>query len=483
MIESLVLALLGTGLGLLLAAGGIRLLKQLTSGTIPRIEQVSLDATVLFFALAITFIVAMLFGLTPALRLARTPVAQALRREGRGGRGPREAWTGAALLATEVALSLVLLVGAGLLLRSLDKLYRVDLGFDGTNVVRFTLGLPTLRYDSLPKIANFYNGIEERIAAMPGVISVGSARGAPMTSGNIAGEVRITGEPDPVRGQENYAAVRTATAGYLRTMGLTLLRGRWIEPTDRTGGPPVAVVSETFARQNFPGTDPIGKRIRVTASYGYADPEWEIVGVVRDVRRFLQGEVDPEVYVANAQFGPTTMTVHVRARGDAQALIPALRDIVHAADPHLALSGVETVDEAIRNDARSTRLYLFLVSLFAGLAVTLAAVGLYGVVAYIVSRRTREIGIRLALGAPRMNIRRLVLAQGLVPAAVGIGAGLAVAIAGSRVMRSILYEVEPADPLVLVGVSALVLVIAVAASLLPARRATRVDPMRVLRMD
>jgi putative ABC transport system permease protein len=248
LIESLVLAFAGAAIGVVLASAGVGALKQVSPGTIPRIDSVSIDVSVLLFSLGVTVLVALLFGLSPALRLAATPVVEGLRAGARGGQLPRENWSRAVLLSVEVGLSLVLLVGAGLLMRSLARLYDVDMGFDGREVVRFRINLPPARYDSLETIVTFYQTLEERIAALPGVASVGSVFGAPLASGDLWGDVRFEGQPEAEPGKEIYTSVRSATPGYMRAMGLELLRGRGIEPTDRAGTLPVAVVNDVFLR-------------------------------------------------------------------------------------------------------------------------------------------------------------------------------------------------------------------------------------------
>jgi putative ABC transport system permease protein len=374
LVESLVLALGGAAFGVLLAAGGVELLKWFGADAIPRIDGISLDATVLAFSFTVTIVVALAFGLSPALRLTRTSLSQSLRSEARGGQHPREGWSRAMLLSTEIALSLVLLVGAGLLIRSLVKLYDVELGFDGREVVRFELSLPGARYDSLTTVASFYQTLEDQISALPGVEAVGSAFGAPLTAGNVTGELRFDGEPDPEPGEALYASVRPVTPGYFDAMRLQLRRGRGIEATDRAGTTPAAVVNEAFVRQNWGGQDPIGERFRVTADLGFGSPTWTVVGVVGDERGNLRGQANPEVYVPHAQYGPAwSMTVHVRGRSGARDLLDRARGVVHSLDPNLPLRSPESVYDAIQRDAAPTRFFLFLVSLSAGLAVLLAA--------------------------------------------------------------------------------------------------------------
>jgi putative ABC transport system permease protein len=351
-------------------------------------------------------------------------------------------------------------------------------------VVRFELWLPGARYDSLTTVASFYQTLEDQISALPGVEAVGSAFGAPLTAGNVTGELRFDGEPDPEPGEALYASVRPVTPGYFDAMRLQLRRGRGIEATDRAGTTPAAVVNEAFVRQNWGGQDPIGERFRVTADLGFGSPTWTAVGVVGDERGNLRGQANPEVYVPHAQYGPAwSMTVHVRGRSGARDLLDRARGVVHALDPNLPLRSPESVYDAIQRDAAPTRFFLFLVSLSAGLAVLLAAVGIYGVASYLVSRRTREIGIRLALGAERHTVIAVVLRHALWPALIGVAGGLVASIAVTRVMRGLLFEVEPTDPLVLGGVSVLLLLIAAGAGLVPARRAARVDPIEVLRSE
>ncbi len=484
LVESAVLAAAGGAAGLGVAFGGVELLRRVSPGTIPRIDQVGIDATVLLFAGGLVLLTTLLFGLSPAFHLARTSITDTLVKSGRGSGGERGSRSRAILLAAEVALSLVLLVGAGLLLRTFDQLYAVDPGFETREVVRFTLSLPPSRYDTLPEIRAFYRALEERVRALPDVEEVGSIYGAPLGRGNVIGEVLVEGRPEPPPGERLFAALRPVSPEYLETLRIPLIRGRLLEPSDDVDAEPVAVVSRRFAESVFPGEDPLGEEVRITIDMGHGSPFWRIVGVVGDVRSSaLTREPRAEIYVAHGQFGPGYMTVTVRSIPGAGALLPALRAEVRALDPNLPLIGPETMEEAIGRQVAPTRFYLLLVGLFAGVAALLAGVGLYGVASYLVSRRTREIGLRVALGAGRSEIVGMVVAQGLRPAALGVALGLAAALAGGRILESLLYNVAPRDPGIFVGVTVLVAGLVMAATWLPARRATRVDPMEALRVE
>lgn len=482
--ESAVLAGAGAGLGLALAFAVIGALRFVPAGAVPRLDVVTLDGTVLAFALGVTAIVTLVFGLAPALRLARTAPAHDLGGAARSGGDRTEARSRSLLLAAEVALSVVLLTGAGLFVRSLGELVSVDMGFEEREVVRFSLNLPSTRYADLPSITAFYEQLEDRLRAVPGVEAVGTSYGPPLGNVSIGGDVLVDGRPRPAPGQETNAQLRPSTPGFFDAIGLPVLRGRGIEPGDRAETEPVAVVNETFVRENFPDEDVLGRRVGVTAGWGFqSDTLWTVVGVVADARSRLSFEPEPAVYLAHAQFGPGSATVHVRGRAGVSGLVLQAREAVRALDANLPLARVETLDEAVRRSTATTRFYLSVIGAFAGIALVLAAVGLYGVVSYLVSRRTREIGIRVALGASTDRVRRLVVLQGLRPALVGLVVGLGGALLLGRVVAGMLYEVQPGDPRVLGAVMVVLLVVSLLATLLPAVRATRVDPVTALRAE
>jgi predicted permease len=479
--ESAVLTIAGTALGLLLAQVAVSAVRTMPEGTVPRIETVSLDGTVLLFAFGLAAFVTLLFGLSPALNQARRLSAADLISERRGGSGVRATRSRSLLLTAELALSVLLLVGAGLLLKSFDKLYRVELGFQADNLTRFRLSLPESRYDSISEIVTFYRSLEERLRAMPGLVSVGTAYGPPLGSGNITGEVIVEGRPPAQPGEEHYGSMHSVTSDYLATVGIPLIRGRTIEESDGINTMPVGVVSETFARNNFPGEDAIGKRFEVTADFGYGSPLWTVVGIVGDVRRALSSGPREEVYVPLGQYGPGGMTVTMRTSPGITPNAASIRDAVRSLDTALPIIGLETVEDAMREEVAPARFYLSSMAIFAGLAVLLACVGLYGVVAYIVSQRGREIGIRLALGAQREQVVRLVLAQGLRPAIYGVVLGLALALALGRVAESLLFDVSPRDPMIMTSAVATLIAVAIAAAWVPAIRASRLDPAHTLR--
>jgi putative ABC transport system permease protein len=485
LVESGLLALLGAAGGLLLARGGVVLLLRLSAGNLPRTEMIALDGTVLLFTLGLAVLVALLFGAAPALQLARLPLSISLGSAGRGSdlaAGSRR--LRAALTAAEVALSVVLLVAAGLLLRTFFQLHAVDPGFETRHIVRFSLWLPEARYAELDHIRATFREIEANIAAIPGVEAVGSVYGAPMDVASTAGDVIVEGVEPPPPGRENGAAIRPMGPGYLETMRIPLLAGRLLQAADDAGSADVAVVNQAFVRENFPDRDPLGARVRVTVDQGFGSPYWTIVGVVGDVRSSaLTVDPRPEVYVPHGRFGAGYLTLNVRTAAEARARVDAIRSEVRAVDPDLPLQRIETIDEVVQRAVAPTRFFLVGVSAFAGIATLLAAVGLYSVMAYLVSQRTREIGVRVALGADSSRIVRMVVGDGMRPAGLGLAVGLAIALAGTRLIESLLFGVAAWDPLTLLAVPATLGAVVITAIVLPALRASRVDPLRTLRSD
>jgi predicted permease len=479
LLESFLLALGGGALGLLVAAGGLDLLLGLAP-PLPRIETVAIDLEVFLFAIGTLVLVTLFVGVIPALLTARSSVRAGLAVAG----DPNRQRFRSGLLTFETAIAAVLLVGAGLLLKSFAALYAVDPGFDATNVSRFTVLLPEMRYDTLEKVRRFYRDLEDRVRAIPGVESVGSVWGPPFGRGRATGEVEVAGRPKPLPGEEREAAIHSIGPGYLETMRTAVVRGRGLTPyDDQSSSAPVALVSETFARENFPSEDPLGREVVMTVDLGYGSPAWRIVGIVEDVRsRALENEPGSEIYVPHGHYGPESMTVVIRSAARIEVL-PAVRAILHDLEPVAAIHRIETMEQVLDRQIAPMRFHLALIAVFAFLAAALAAVGIYGVVAYAAASRTRELGLRLALGAERGALSRLMLVEGMKPALLGMAIGLAAAVLGGEVMQSVLFTVHFRDPSVLAGTAIVLGTVALTATLLPARRASRIDPVRAIRFD
>jgi predicted permease len=476
--ESALLALLGGALGVGLCAWGVQALVALAPPDLPRLDAVAVDGPVLAFALAVSLLTGVAFGLAPALRLTTPDLQRSLRAGGRaatdGAGGQR---TRGLLVIAEVALALVLLIGGGLMIRSFQRLLAIDPGFRPQGVVAFDVPGRWAPEQRLPS----YQRLMARVRALPGVQAAGAINHLPL-AGDIWGRgYVIPGAPLPLPDRQMTAIYRIVAPGYLATMGMTLVRGRDVGEQDGPGAPGVAIVNEAFARATWPGQDPLGKRISVQD--GGPDPR-EIVGVVRDVRqRDWSAATQPEMYLAYLQNPSSTLTLVVRAAGAAEAVVPAVGREIAALDSQLPPARVRVMDDVVADAVGQPRFHLLLLNLFAALALVLAAVGVYGVMAYAVSRRTQEIGVRLALGAPARRVLALVVGQGLRLAAAGVVLGLVAAAATTRLMRALLYEVSPTDPLTFAALALGLLAVSALASYLPARRATRIDPMTALRSE
>jgi len=484
LMEAFVLASLGGIAGLVLARGGVALLVRIAPSNLPRLDEVHLDGTVLVFTMGTVAMVTLLFGLAPARRLARVDVAQALTHGGRGGHGSRhQNWSRGALLASEVALSVMLLFGAGLLLRSFSELRAVDLGFEKQDVLTFTMSLPEARYGPDAAV-RFFETLEDRLRALPQVEAVGAAFGSAMGRGNITGSFELLDRPPPPVGQDESALVRYVTPGYFDAIKVSVLRGRRLEASDRIDTPPVALISQSMAQRYYPDSDPIGKTFDLHVSVGYANPDEPrtIVGIVSDFRsRRLTSEPQPEIYISQGQGGSPYLTVLVRTLPGATDILASARREVRALDPNVPLRSIEMLEETVSRSYGSAQFHLTLLTVFAGVAVVLSAIGLYGVVAYLVAQRRREIGLRMALGAQGRDVLRLVMIQGGRPALIGIVAGLAGALAGGRILESLVYNVTPHDVPTFIGVTVLLGVVVLIATLVPATRATRVAPVTALK--
>jgi putative ABC transport system permease protein len=441
--------------------------------------------TVLGWTLAVSLLTAAVFGLAPALEAARVDLNDALKEgsKGAGGQGTRGGRLRGALVVAEVALALVLLISAGLLLRSFDRLRNVDAGFDTGNVLTMALRLPGGKYRENRQLVTFFRQAAERIRAVPGVRAAGVVNFLPLQGGiGARTSYTVEGRPVPPPEQALTTLVRVADAGYFGAMGIPIVRGRNFTEAEEAEARHVVLISESMARQHFPGEDPIGKRITVPMSEKPAATE--IVGIVGDVRyEGLTEEANPAVYLPPVELPYPFMTFVVRATGDPAAMAPTVRREIGAIDPDLPVSDVQTLDKVMADTVGRARFNTLLLGLFAGLATLLAGVGIFGVMNYSVSLRTRELGLRMALGAQPGRVLLLVLREGVVLTLVGIGIGLLGALALTRLMSSLLYGVEATDPATFAAIVLLLALVSLVACYVPARRATRIDPLIALRYD
>ncbi|NNF29457.1 MAG: ABC transporter permease [Gemmatimonadetes bacterium] len=482
MVENGLHAVLGAALGIAMAWGTVKLLPALAADRIPRIENVRIDGPVLGFTLLALFAAVLFFGLFPAVAATRGHQLELGTRD--DGDSRRERGLRNWLLGAEVALCAVLLVGSGLLVRTFQELRGAELGYETENILRFSVSLPGATYSTIEEIDGFYTTLEEQIAGLPGVEAVGSAWSGPLTSGTATGTVRIEGRPEPTVEQERDAAIHSVTAGWLETMQIEPIRGRGFTSADGIGSDPVALVNERLIREHFPEEDPIGQRIQISVDMGYGSPYYRIIGVLPDLReRSLTETGRAGAWVPVPHFGPGNLSVSIRTRTGAPAVLPAVREIVSSMDPNLPLYRVETMEEAIFRQVAPTRFYVILTVTFAILAAVLAAVGLYGVAAFSAARRTREIGLRVALGAGRNGIVRLVVGQGIRPAVWGLAVGLLASYWATGLLSSLLYGVAPRDPAVFFSAAAFLILVSGLAAALPARLASRTDPMVALRTE
>jgi putative ABC transport system permease protein len=479
--ESALLALMGGGVGLAIAVWGIRALRATATTAIPRLAEVQLSSPVLLFTLVSSLLVGMLFGLAPALPGANLALRDAPREALVSAGGIRRRTLNRFLLITQMALSLVLLIGAGLMVRSFLLLTSVKLGFQPDNVLTFYTGLSGENYASSVHRTAFYQQSLERIRAVPGVESVALASSLSLIGG-IQVPVRMDGQPAPTPGNETNAAYQDVTSDYFRTMRIPLLEGRFILPSDGKDAPPVVVVNQAFVRKFLLGMNPLGRRI-----FGGMGGEKlrEVVGVVGDVREDgLATEPIPEIYVPIFQAWVSPgMAYIVRTRVEPLSVAPTIRRAIMEVDKNQPIAQVQTLEHIVYVASAPPRFRTELLSLFSLLALLLTVVGLYGVTAYLVSQRTREIGVRIALGASPAGILKLVLRESAVMIATGILLGLAGAIGLARIVSTLLYAIKPTDPATFVSVSVLMLAVGFLACYFPARRASNVDPTAALRFE
>jgi putative ABC transport system permease protein len=482
--ESLVLAALGAAGGLVLAAWGIDLLQALGPVDLPRLHEVRLDAAVLAFTSLLMLGAAVVFGLAPALHLARPDLVTPLKESARTAAG-RTGPARTLLVGSQIALALVLLVGAGLLIRSFSRVMTVDPGFEPSGVLTVELALPSQRYPDAAQRSAFYRQLLERLAAQPGVEVAGAIRDVLLSRLPNSAPISIEGRADLSEADRNLPiAFDPVTPDLFRALRIRIVRGRGFTPADDGAAPPVAIVNESLVRRFFPGGDPVGRRV----TFGSPDDEnvrWlTIVGVAADARRSgLDTGPRPELYAPHAQAPAADMTLAVRTAGDPMMLAGPVRAAVAELDPELPLARVATLDGLVGASVAERRFHMLLLAVFSALALMLAAIGIYGVVTYLVSQRAREFGVRLALGAQRRDVLRMVLGEGARITAAGAVLGLVGALATTRVLAALLYEISPTDAPTFAAVTAVLVAVALAACYLPARRATRIDPVVSLRAE
>ena len=481
MTESLMLAFAGGLLGIALSFVGTDVLVRLAPTGTPLLDQVAVDGRILGFAAMVTIVTGALFGILPAARASRTEPASSLREGGRGVSGGASARLRNALVVGQVALALMLLVGAGLLVRSFQNLQRVDLGFDPDGVLSMQIQLPAVRYQDETSRRAFFGTLEERLTAIPGVQAAGSITNLPMAGLDVDTNFFVEGAAPPRPGLEPTVWLRRMTPGYVDAIGLEIVLGRAFTASDAAEATPVIMVNETLERDYFGGRA-VGQRLNVNNP---ANPVWrEIVGVVKDIKNFgIRSESRNAMYLPYSQSAPTAMFTVVRTTVDPESLTNAIRAEVTALDPGVALARVQPMEELVASSLATDRFTTSLLGGFAVVALLLAVVGLYGVVSYSVSTRLREMGVRIALGAPRADIRRLVLRWAFGLAVLGIAIGAVGAAGLTRLMEGLLFGVGTTDATTFAIVSALMASAAVLASLVPAVRATRVDPIEVLKSE
>jgi putative ABC transport system permease protein len=482
--ESLLLSALGAALGILLATWGVSgLLAGLPPDT-PLVEAVAIDGRVLAFTVGLALLTSLIFGVVPAWRVSRSDMHETLKEGGRGGSAGRSHHrVHNALVVVETAMALILIVGTGLMLKSFWRVLQADAGFNPAGVITASVSGPEVKYKEPAQKLAFIEQVVARVRALPGVTEAASA--LPLLGGWQSG-FTLEGKPEPPPGQMPSADVTRITPGYFRAMGIRLLKGRTFNEQDRAESTPVCMVDETFAAKHWPGENPVGKRVKFGRLQDKDGSPWmQVVGVVNHVKHYGVDQFSRvEMYLPSAQSPIPSFTLVVRTAGDPSSLAPAIRQAVQSVDPDVPTYRVETLDAIASDRVAERRLTALLITVFGALALVLAAVGIYGVMSYAVSRRTHEMGIRLALGAQREDIFKLVIANGMLLTGIGLTIGFAASFFGlSPLIASALFHVTATDPPTYAASPLLFLVVALLACWIPARRATRVDPMVALRYE
>jgi putative ABC transport system permease protein len=481
--ETFVLALIGSVLGLMLAYWATSFFIALGGDSIPRPEAITIDLRVLTFTLLLAIVAALVAGVIPALQASRPAVVEHLREGGREGGGSASRKTRSALVAAEVALAFVLLAGAGLLVRTLWTMERVDRGFSPDGIATMRLSLPGTLYAGPPDVRGFYTRLLERVRALPGVEAAATGTGVLLPLLANSGVFSIEGQPLPPPEQQIEYPVEAVWPGYFETLGATLVAGRTFTDQDHPDATRVIVINETMARHGWPGQDPLGRRMRAGGANSTA-PWLTVVGVVRDLRRGdLRREIRPELYMCALQATPRTQMLLIRTSGDPSAIVSTVRREIQSMNPQLPLFAVGTLHSQLSETLTSPRFRAVLLASFAVIALMLASIGIYGVTAHAVGQRTHEVGIRMALGAGRFDVLKMIVAQHLGPALIGLAIGVTGALALSRFLRTMIYGVGTTDPMTFISMGLALIIVTAAACWIPARRATRVDPLVALRTE
>jgi putative ABC transport system permease protein len=488
--ETVLLSLVGGLIGLFIAKAGTALITNFLADSLPRSLEISLDGWVLGFTLVVSLLTGIVAGLAPAFRLTKPDLNEALKQSGRTGSESGGGRVRNLLVVSEVALSLMLLVGAGLMIRSLWLLRSVDPGFDPTNVITMTVAVPRSKFASPLQETQFFDSALARVRALPGVTTAGLIDDLPLDNSGSHQPIAIQGRPVVPMAEQPEVDVRVISPDYLRTMRVPLRRGRELSASDTQDRPYAVLISESMAQRFWPNEDPIGKHLTLTFA---PEKPREIVGIVGDVKQDGLDAKSPSatLYYPVAQIGMPmtgewrsfTTSLAVRTASHPDSLVSAVTNAIHEVDREIPLVDVTTMEDLITNSISQRRFNMLLFAAFAGLAVLLAAVGIYSVLAYAVRRRVREIGIRMALGAQVTDVLRLVVTEGMTPTLIGVAIGLAGALALGRVLATLIYGIQATDPLTIASVSLLLIAIALVASLIPAYRATRIEPIKALREE
>jgi putative ABC transport system permease protein len=485
--ESLLLALLSAAIGILLAAWGLKLLKLYGAGQLPRIDEVQIDLSVLTFTVIVSILTAVIFSLLPALKASRPDINEVLKAGAKSATssGSSQLWRDS-LVVAEVALGLVLLIGAGLMMRSFASLTNVNPGFDPNNVLTARITLSGAAYDDPPARSRYVSQTLERLKALPGVENAAFVAPMPFSGAEIGGDFRFEGHPMPEPGREPTANVRNVTPEYFQTIKIPLLRGRYLSEQDQRGNVGVAIVNDTFAKRYFANENPIGQRINeLGVNQNDGDPkQYEIVGVVGDVHHnSLTKSATPELYLSHQQNSWAWGNFLVRTTNDPSALTRSFEDTIRSSDKSIPVTRVRPLTAAISDTISQPRFYALLFGLFGATGLLLTVTGIYSVISYTVSHHTREIGIRMALGAQGRDVLKLIVGKGMLLTVIGIALGLLGAFGITRVMQALLFDVSATDWVTFTAVATLLAFVGLLAAAIPARRATKVDPLVALRYE